>query len=216
MSNHYGQSGQDMFVYTLTNQKKNGYFLEIGSNHPINHNNTYILEKKYDWKGIMVEIDGNFLNSYKQHRPNSIHVINNATQVNYYNLLKTNQFPTNIDYLQIDLDVNNKSTLDTLIALDKHVFNEYKFACITFEHDVYTGNYFNTKEIAKKIFKERGYVCLFDNVETYWMNGFKEYEDWYVYPDLVDNKIYNTIITNVKRLPKKDVDIIKMFKEILK
>ena len=35
-----GQSNQDEFVIKLLNYKKNGYFLEIGSNHPININNT--------------------------------------------------------------------------------------------------------------------------------------------------------------------------------
>jgi hypothetical protein len=31
----------------------------------------------------MVEYESNFLSLYKQHRPNSIHVINDATKVDY-------------------------------------------------------------------------------------------------------------------------------------
>jgi hypothetical protein len=38
--------------------------------------------------------------------------------VNYKNILDENNFPKNMDYLQIDLDVDNKSTLDTLMLLE--------------------------------------------------------------------------------------------------
>ena len=42
-----GQAEQDKFVLNMLKNKKNGFFLEIGSNHPININNSYILEKNY-------------------------------------------------------------------------------------------------------------------------------------------------------------------------
>ena len=51
------------------------YFLEIGSNHPIIHNNTYLLEKEFNWKGLMIEYDGSFEELYKTNRPNSIYKI---------------------------------------------------------------------------------------------------------------------------------------------
>ena len=52
MIKFYGQAEQDKFVLNMLNNKENGYFLEIGSNDPIHINNTYILEKDYNWKGI--------------------------------------------------------------------------------------------------------------------------------------------------------------------
>ena len=54
-----GQAGQDKFVINILKEKCNGFFLEIGSNDPIEINNSYILEKKYNWKGIMIEYDKN-------------------------------------------------------------------------------------------------------------------------------------------------------------
>ena len=39
-----GAAGQDKFVLNVNNFKKNGYFLEFGSQEPINDNNTYLLE----------------------------------------------------------------------------------------------------------------------------------------------------------------------------
>jgi hypothetical protein len=189
----YSQAYQDLFVYSVLNKKYNGTFVEIGSNHPITHNNTYILESKYNWRGLMVEYDSSFEQLYKIHRPKSIYRLQDARVVDYKFILDTNNFPLNIDYLQIDLDVNNKSTLDTLILLNKTVFDKYKFASITFEHDIYTGNYYDTQAISRKILNERGYILVFENVSVFWQGGYKPFEDWYVHPDLVNMDYINSI-----------------------
>ena len=194
--NTYSQSAQDLFVSSITQKKQNGYFLEIGSNHPITHNNTYLLEKEYCWKGLMVEYDGSFEELYKIHRPNSIYTINDARKVNYRQILDENHFPENIDYLQIDLDVDNKSTLDTLLLLNETVFDKYKFATITFEHDIYNGNYFDTQNVSRKILTEKGYELVFPDVCVFWEGSYKPFEDWYVHPDLVDTEYMNKIKTS--------------------
>ena len=78
-----GQVGQDYFVLKCLNFKKNGTFLEIGSNHPIDINNSYLLERDYNWTGYMVEYESRFLPLYKQHRPASKYIISDATKVDY-------------------------------------------------------------------------------------------------------------------------------------
>jgi hypothetical protein len=191
------QALQDLFVISILQNKNNGYFLEIGSNHPIAGNNTYMLEKKYGWKGLMIEYDSSFEQLYKDLRPNSIYRISDARLVDYRGILDTNAFPCNLDYLQIDLDVNNKSTLDTLLLLDNTCFDKYKFATITFEHDIYTGNYFNTREISREIFKKRGYELVFPDVAVFFEGRYCPFEDWYVHPDLVDMDYVNKIRSNV-------------------
>src|SRR3989344_6434688 len=124
MSN--SQAGQDRFVRYILNNKENGFFLEIGSNHPEHNNNTYILENMYNWRGIMVEYDNKWLPQYKAMRPNSCHIIDDATIIRYDEVLKNCNAPLNCDYLQIDLDVDNKSTLTTLELLDEQIFDKYK------------------------------------------------------------------------------------------
>jgi hypothetical protein len=193
--NSYSQSGQDLFVLAATNNKHHGYFLEIGSNHPSYNNNSFLLETQYKWKGLMVEYDKSFETSYKTLRSNSIYVIDDARVVNYREILDSNNFPTNMDYLQIDLDVDNKSTLDTLRLLEQRVFDKYKFATITFEHDIYSGNFFDTREISRKIFEKRGYVLAFPDVTVYWNGKHQPFEDWYIHPDLVSNEFINKIKT---------------------
>ena len=105
------QASQDEFILSILNNKKNGFFLEIGSNHPKYINNTYILEKEYNWTGIMVEYDNKWLESYIKERQNSYYIINDATKIDYIKELKNYNAPKHIDYLQIDLEVNNRSTL---------------------------------------------------------------------------------------------------------
>jgi hypothetical protein len=187
---YLGQANQDKFVLKILKEKRNGYFLEIGSNDPIHINNTYILEKHYDWKGIMVEYQSRYLASYKEHRPNSIHLINDATTIDYKNVFETNNMPFSFDYLQIDLEANNGSTIQTLEKLDNEIFDTYKFATITFEHDIYHTNFDNTRIKSRDIFKKRGYVCVFEDIS----DSGNPYEDWYVHPDLVDMNYVNYLI----------------------
>jgi len=188
-----GQVAQDLYVLKCTNYKHNGTFLEIGSNHPININNTYILENKYKWKGIMIEYDSRFEELYKIHRPFSKYLISDATLIDYKTEFTNFNMPTNIDYLQIDLEVSNNTTLSTLKLLDKNIFDNYKFATITFEHDIYAGNYFNTRLESREIFKRRGYKLVFPDV----MNAGNPFEDWYVHPDLVNMNYINSIKSDI-------------------
>lgn len=183
----HSQARQDEFVLAATKHKQNGYFVEIGSNDPIVTNNTYMLESKYNWQGLMVEYDGSFLERYKQVRPRSIYQISDARKVDYATLLKS--FPYDIDYLQVDLDVNNRSTLDVIELLDRTVMDEHRFACMTIEHDIYSGDYFNTRSKSRDIFAARGYKLLFPDVCVWWENGFKPFEDWYVHPELAHHML---------------------------
>jgi hypothetical protein len=192
LHNYNGQVLQDKFIVSVLKNKQNGYFIEIGSNHPKLINNTYVLEKELNWKGIMVEYDESWVPLYKVERPNSIYVINDATQINYNELFKQNNVPKNIDYLQIDLEVCNRSTLTTLELFNDNILNEYKFATVTFEHDIYDGDRFNTRMASREIFSNKGYILVFPDVR----NGTNAFEDWYVHPDLVDINYINKIKTN--------------------
>ena len=200
-----GEAQQDKFVVHILKEKKNGHFLEIGSSHPMTGNNSYLLEIKYDWKGIMIEYDEKYLDYYEMYRPNSIHVINDATKIDYRGLFERNNVPLSVDYLQIDLEVGNGSTLATLKKLDSELFDTYKFATITFEHDIYQTNFDNTRLASRDIFEKRGYVRVFEDVNVL---GVKPFEDWYVHPDLVDMDYVNRLIEHNKQF-YVDNDIIE-------
>ena len=193
------QVSQDLFVINVLKGKREGYFIEIGSHDAIYINNTFVLENKYDWKGLMIDYDNTYEESYIKDRPKSWYIINDARNINYKLFLEDHNFPKNIDYLQIDLNVINRSTIDTLILLNKTIFDDYKFAIITFEHDFYRGNYFDTREISRQIFKDRGYILVFPDVKNKsdYDETYLEFEDWYVHPDLVDMDYISKIKSEV-------------------
>jgi hypothetical protein len=141
----------------------------------------------------MIEYESKYLPSYKQHRPNSIHVIQNANTIDYKNLFQTNNVPLQMDYLQIDLEADNGSTIQTLETLNNEVLDMYTFATVTFEHDIYRGDFYNTRMRSRQILEERGYVCVFKDIHN------KEpkyvYEDWYVHPSLVDMDYVNALMS---------------------
>jgi FkbM family methyltransferase len=51
----YSQLGQDLFIAKLFSHKKNRFFVEIGAGNGVSLSNTYLLEKKYNWKGLLCE-----------------------------------------------------------------------------------------------------------------------------------------------------------------
>ena len=55
LKNSYSQLKQDLNVLKHFNNKRNGYFVEVGAADGINLSNTYLLEKKYNWNGICIE-----------------------------------------------------------------------------------------------------------------------------------------------------------------
>jgi len=194
LNKSYSQCAQDYFVIKCLKEKRDSTFVEIGSNDPIGVNNTFLLERKYGWSGFMIEYNGQFLEQYKIYRPRSIHMICDATQINFLEEFRKVSFPKDNGYLQIDLDVNNRSTLTCLENMDKQIFDHYRFAVVTFEHDIYSGDYFDTRKISREIFERRGYVRVFSDVHA--GEPYGEHEDWYVHPDLVDMSYINKIKTD--------------------
>lgn len=53
--NTYSQLKQDIFVLILTNFKRNGFFVEFGVMDGLDLSNTLLLEKEYNWSGILSE-----------------------------------------------------------------------------------------------------------------------------------------------------------------
>lgn len=54
-TNHNGQNRQDAWVLYETKNKRSGYFVDFGATDGKTINNTYILEKDYEWNGIVAE-----------------------------------------------------------------------------------------------------------------------------------------------------------------
>jgi len=49
------QNGQDLIVLDFLDYKTDGYFVEFGATDGVNMSNSYLLETKFNWKGILGE-----------------------------------------------------------------------------------------------------------------------------------------------------------------
>ena len=179
IENNYSQASQDMFVLSMLNGKENGTYVEIGGDDPIVINNTYLLETKYNWKGISFEIESEKSNHYNSVRKNNC-ICGNAITVDYSKIFEENNFSTQIDYLQLDIDPSEQ----TLACLKNLPLDTYRFSVITYETDAYRSSSESVEE-SRSIFKDYGYESIAKNV----LNCGHAFEDWYVDPNIIDKDI---------------------------
>jgi hypothetical protein len=183
------QCGQESLVISILNEKRNGYYLEIGAWHFKDSSNTFLLESKLDWVGIAVEISGKYSRKYNRNRKNQC-IKSDALLLNYKNLLVAGNFPSIVDYLQLDID----PSINTFNCLLKIPFEQFQFRVITFEHDLYVSPQNKIyQDLGHSYLESFGYVRIAKNVRY---NGLA-FEDWYVHPSLVPSEATKELKENV-------------------
>jgi FkbM family methyltransferase len=65
------QLRQDLMVLAHTNYKQGGYFVEFGATNGILLSNSYLLEQKYGWNGILAEPGRIWESELRRNRPNA-------------------------------------------------------------------------------------------------------------------------------------------------
>lgn len=176
----HGQALQDMFVLSILNGKKNGTYLEIGSQEPFFQNNTALLETDYDWKGVSIEIREDLCKMFAEQRKNTI-LCKDATTIDYERLIEENYDTKEIDYLQVDCEPS-RTTFEILLSIP---FDKYKFSVITYEHDYFVDMTETYRTKSRNYLKMMGYELVVGNVSQ---NENTPFEDWWVHPDLVDQE----------------------------
>lgn len=174
---------QESFVINVLRQKENGYYVEIGANHPFIANNTSLLESKFGWSGVGLEIEEKFVTEYNQSRKNQC-VMADAMSFDYKDYFVKNNFPKQIDYLQIDIDDNPRHA--NLMALVQLPLAEYRFSVITIEHGVNTD--YTLEELRRTqrtILTSYGYKLVVQG----------DAEDWWIDPMAVPGENYWTMFT---------------------
>tara|TARA_E500000178_G_C16944621_1_gene718166 strand:- start:346 stop:1053 length:708 start_codon:yes stop_codon:yes gene_type:complete len=69
----YSFNGVDLVVDYIFKDKEDGFYLDIGAQHPISNNNTYILFKR-GWKGINIDLDKKNIDLFKIARPDDLNL----------------------------------------------------------------------------------------------------------------------------------------------
>jgi hypothetical protein len=178
--NYKGTSSQEGFVLSIFNEKKNGYYVELGAFDSHLGSNTYYLEKDYNWSGVSFEILEDRRSQFSSNRINPCY--GDALDFNYLNYFEENNFPKQIDYLQVDIDAGYKEDgrpfgnhYLTLLGLISLPLTQYRFSVITFEHD--SNMYFrNTgmRDSQREILDSLGYTLVVREI----------HEDWWVDPNV--------------------------------
>jgi hypothetical protein len=176
-----GDSSQELFVIDILQQKKHGYYVELGAFNSKLGSNTYHLEKDYLWEGVSFEVVDERRSEFVSNRTNPCY--GDALQFNYIEYFEKNNYPKQIDYLQVDIDAgydydcrplgNHYLTLLGLISLP---LTQYRFSIITFEHDA--NMYFRNaamRDAQREILDSLGYTLVVR----------EKHEDWWVDPNVI-------------------------------
>ena len=65
---YYSFSGVDIVIENIFKNQKNGFYIDVGCQHPIKNNNTYLLNKK-GWCGINIDLDKDNIDLFNHSRP---------------------------------------------------------------------------------------------------------------------------------------------------
>ena len=195
---YYSQSDQDKWVTEFYQNKKNGFFVEVGAYDGIQTSNTFFFEETLGWSGICIEANPHVFNSLVKNRK-SINLnyavtdyegscfFNNDKISNssigdrvmclpLENILKANNCPKKIDYLSMDIEGHE------YIVLKDFNFDEFEIGLMTIEHNLYCdGN--ERKDLIYNLLTSKGFTRVVDNAVCLDKNPLyynKPYEDWYV------------------------------------
>lgn len=190
LKKNYSHSFQDLIVISLHNGKRNGTYLEIGSCFPYEGNNTALLEESFDWTGVSVEYNEDHVKDFNANRKNkTIH--HDARSLDYSGVLSAMNFPTDIDYLQIDCEPSDVS----YEVLQKIPFDKYRFAVITFEHDFYQNKNLPYRDWSRSYLIDKGYIPVVNDVAVPYRErtGEHSHEDWWIHPALIDPVVFQKL-----------------------
>ena len=71
--NYFSFSGVDIIIQNIFKNQKIGFYIDVGCQHPIKNNNTFLLHKK-GWSGINIDIDKENINLFNSSRPTDINI----------------------------------------------------------------------------------------------------------------------------------------------
>lgn len=124
------QTGQDEVVLEILENKKNGYFIDIGCHDAFSISNTATMETELGWKGLGFDLE---INESWTQRPNTKTYEADILTLNLEKIFAEEDVPEVVDFLNVDLE----PWQPTFEAFKMIPHDKYKFRTIAFEHDGY-------------------------------------------------------------------------------
>ncbi len=182
-NNSKSSAFQESFVISMTKEKRNGFYVELGSADPYKESNTFLLESEFGWTGLPIEIESGIADKYNSSDRVNKCINADALKFDYKSYFEKNNFPKNIDFLQIDIDGHDKG--NCLLALVALPMLEYRFSVIIIEHDL-SENYkrASMRDAQREILSSLKYKLI----------GQTYSEDWWVDPNQIDYSVYRNEI----------------------
>ena len=189
----YNQAGQEEWVREVLQDKRNGYFVDIGAYDGIESSNTYFLEKELEWDGICIESNPAFYQRLTQvrnvnchlgacmgyegyayfHHINTLRVneqgVNTVKADTLDSILELYNAPKDIDYVSLDIEGHELEVLETF------PFEKWNIKLFTIEHNSYMVGDIYKKPI-KELMLSNGYILEKEDV----LCPTGPYEDWFV------------------------------------
>ena len=110
---------QDLLVLYLLQEKTNGYFVEFGAADGMFLSNTYLLEKNFNWNGIVCEPAKSWENALRKNRSSIIDYRcvfhSSGLQLPFLDV-KNNELSTLQSYSQLDLHASNRAEGDQYLV----------------------------------------------------------------------------------------------------
>ncbi len=173
----FSQSGQDQFAYNISGM--NGTYLEIGAHHPVINSNTCNLEIKCKWKGVSIENNTDFKESWDAFHKRKNEVIwDNAFNINYALLIKKKKMHSRLNYLSCDIE----PAKNTFEILKKIINSKLSFDYISFEHDKYSiGDKY--EKLSFNFLSKHNYKIAIKDIYSRNKRN-KVFETWFVHKDI--------------------------------
>lgn len=204
------QIGQDLFVTSVLNGKKDGFFVEFGATNGLNLSNTHILEKLFGWHGILAEPAHVWHEELERNRTASVShkcVWYKSNEVVEFNETESPELSTIQSYSGSDSHAGNRTTgtsylvetisLNDLLAsfqAPKRIDylsidtegSEYEILAsldfTRYSFDIITCEHNGTAQRARifDLLTSKGYVRV--------LTEFSQFDDWYVNIEVLKNQ----------------------------
>ena len=189
VNDKYSGGGQDIFVMEIFGDNYQGIFIDIGSNTPINHNNSFMLEE-HGWSGLAFDIV-DYGDQWSTERKTPFICID-AREYDFKSAFDENKLLSPIDFLSIDIEGDG----GRFKCLQNVFKSEFEFKVITIEHDSYRGYEESERIPQRKLLSDTGYILVVQD------DGC---EDWWINPKYIKEEQYKKFIS----VEYKDFDLFK-------
>lgn len=210
IQNSKSQLGQDLIALTVNEFKQNGFFVEFGATNGVSNSNTYLLEKKFGWEGILCEPARFWKESLVRNRNVNIDfdcVWTKTGESISFNETKNTELSTMSQFTESDLHLNERlggknyevksvSLNDLLsrygapfhidyLSIDTEgsefeILRNFDFSKYSIKFISCEHNFGTNRENIRNLLSRHGYEPIYQDIS--------QFDDWYIQKELIESQ----------------------------